>query len=197
MSDNTLPIHPLTGMRAIGYTRKGPIWPVLGGSEGGGHPSGDGGEGGEPDGDEPKTFTQDEVDQIIGRTRTEERRKASQKYADYDDLKATAAAKKTADERIADLEKQNAQSQANSLRLRVAGDYGISTKRGENGEPSDAELFLTGTDEETLTAQAERLAAREEERKKNQPHVSREGYNPRPKPDSTKEFLAALTGRGQ
>lgn len=196
MSDNTLPIHPLTGLQAIGYTRKGPIWPILGGSEDGGHPSG-GDDEGKPEGDEPKTFTQDEVDQIIGKTRTEERRKASQKYADYDDLKATAAAKKTADERIADLEKQNAQSQANSLRLRVAGDYGISTKRGENGEPSDAELFLTGTDEETLTAQAERLAAREDERKKNQPHVSREGYNPRPKPDSTKEFLAALTGRGQ
>lgn len=155
---------------------------------------------GEPQGDpsgEPKTFTQEEVNQIIGRTRTEERRKASDKFADYDDLKATAAAKKTADERIADLERQNAQSQANSLRLRVAGDYGISTKRGENGEPSDAELFLTGTDEETLTAQAERLAAREEERKRNQPHVSREGYNPRPKPDSTKSFLAALTGRDQ
>ena len=33
MSDNTLPIHPVTGLRAIGLTKRGPIWPVLGGSE--------------------------------------------------------------------------------------------------------------------------------------------------------------------
>ncbi|WP_343997122.1 hypothetical protein, partial [Williamsia deligens] len=86
-------------------------------------------------------------------------------------------------------------SQANTLRLRVAGDYGISTKRGEDGSPSDAELFLTGTDEDTLIAQAKRLAARNEEQQQNQPYVSREGGNPRPRPNSNQEFLATLTGR--
>lgn len=28
---DTLPLHPDTGLRAIGHTRRGPIWPVLGG----------------------------------------------------------------------------------------------------------------------------------------------------------------------
>ena len=135
-----------------------------------------------PKGDEPKTFTQDEVNKLIGATRTEERRKASEKFGDYDDLKKAAEGKKTADDRIAELERKYAQSEANSLRLRVAGDFGISTKRGDDGEPSDADLFLTGTDEETLTAQAKRLADRaaakaeaEAERKKNNPTVPKEG----------------------
>lgn len=186
MSDNALPIHPLTGMRAIGTTRKGPIWPVLGGSEDGGHPAGEGGstpvEPAESAGKEPKTFTQDEVNQIIGKTRTEERRKVTEKYSDYDDLKKAAEGKKTSDDRLAELEKKYAQSEANTMRLRVAGDYGISTKRGDDGGPSDAELFLTGTDEETLTAQAKRLSDRaaeqakaEAERKKKNPTVPKEG----------------------
>lgn len=195
MSDNTLPIHPLTGMQAIGFTRKGPIWPVLGGSEDGGHPNGEGGEGAGSENDsDTKTLTQAEVDKIVGKARAEERRKVSEKYSDYDDLKKEADGKKTAEQRFAELEQKFAQSEANTLRLRVAGRFGISTTPGEDGGPSDADLFLTGTDEETLTAQAQRLAAREEERKNNQPLVYGEGTNPRPKPSSTQEFLKTLTG---
>jgi HK97 family phage major capsid protein len=33
MSEHILPIHPVTGLRAIGITKRGPVWPVLGGSE--------------------------------------------------------------------------------------------------------------------------------------------------------------------
>ncbi|GAA1891794.1 hypothetical protein [Williamsia serinedens] len=162
----------------------------------GGDPSG---QGGDPNasGDAPKTFTQAEVDQLIGKTRTEVRNQVSSKYADYDQLKAAAEGKKTSDDRIAELEKQYAQSQANSLRLRVAGDWGVPTKRGENGEASDADLFLTATDEDTLVAQAKRYNDLMEQQKQNQPHVSREGTNPRPQPNSTQEFLSALTGGGQ
>lgn len=154
-------------------------------------------DGGKPDGEQPKTFTQEEVDQLVGKTRTEERRKATSKYADYDELKKAADGKKTSDDRLAELEQRYAKAEANALRLRVAGDYGISTKRGDDGEPSDAELFLTGTDEDTLVAQAKRLAAREAERNTNGPRVHREGTNHRPKPDSTKDFLNVLTGNGQ
>jgi hypothetical protein len=135
---------------------------------------------------ESKTFTQEEVNQIIGKTRTEERRKATEKYSDYDDLKKAAEGKKTSDDRLAELEKKYAQSEVNSLRLRVAGDYGISTKRAEDDGPSDAELFLTGTDEETLIAQAKRLSDRaaeqakaEAERKKKNPTVPKEGTSTR------------------
>lgn len=41
--DQHLPVHPLTGLRALGIGSRGPIWPVLGGApdEGGG--AGDGG----------------------------------------------------------------------------------------------------------------------------------------------------------
>ena len=40
MTDNsTLPIHPTTGLQAIGFTSRGPIWPVAGGS-GEGEPGG-------------------------------------------------------------------------------------------------------------------------------------------------------------
>ncbi|QDK02760.1 scaffolding protein [Gordonia phage Squiddly] len=137
---------------------------------------------GEPTSEQQKTFTQEEVDKLVGKTRTEERRKVSEKYADYDELKAAAEGKKTADERLAEFERKLAQSEANTLRLRIAGDYGISTKRGDDGEPSDADLFLTGTDEETLAAQAKRLSDRvaaqakaETERKKKNPTVPKEG----------------------
>lgn len=137
-------------------------------------------------GNESRAFTQEEVDKLIGKTRTEERHKArtevATKYADYDDLKKAAEGKKTADDRIAELEKKYQQSESNTLRLRVAGEYGISTKRGDDGEPSDADLFLTGTDEETLSAQAKRLADRvaaqaatEVDRKKKSPTVPKEG----------------------
>ncbi|MGW6848985.1 hypothetical protein ACWGCK_09515 [Streptomyces virginiae] len=45
--DNTLPVHPRTGHRALGYRRDGrPIWPIKGGS-------GEGGEGGTPPAAEP------------------------------------------------------------------------------------------------------------------------------------------------
>lgn len=34
MSENTaLPVHPNTGLQAIGFTRRGPVWPVMGASE--------------------------------------------------------------------------------------------------------------------------------------------------------------------
>lgn len=149
-------------------------------------PDGQGGNksssGDTPAANDTKTFTQEEVNKLVGTTRAEERRKVSEKYADYDVLKKAAEGKKTSDDRLAELENKYAQSEANTLRLRVAGDFGISTKRGDNGEPSDADLFLTGTDEETLTAQAKRLSDRaaeqakaEAERKKKNPIVSKEG----------------------
>lgn len=32
MADTALPIHPVTGLRALGLGRRGPIWPVIGGN---------------------------------------------------------------------------------------------------------------------------------------------------------------------
>lgn len=124
---------------------------------------------------EPKPFTpittQDDLNRII----TERVQRERGKYADYSDLKAKAArldeieqankseAQKLAD-RAAAAEQKAAKAEAAALRLQVAAAHGVSTKPGPNGEPSDADLFLTGSDVATLTKQAERLAERQAER---------------------------------
>lgn len=91
-----LPIHPFTGLRAIGrLPRSGRfVWPVLGGSGDGDGGSGDGGgegQGGNGDGQtgegEGKTFTQADLDRIVAERLARER----SKYADYKDLKDKAS----------------------------------------------------------------------------------------------------------
>ena len=126
----------------------------------------------EPEG---QTFTQADVNRIV-KERAE--RMAKQLYPDYDDLKAKAGESQTLEQRIADMERESAAAKAEALRSRVAAEFGISTKKGPKGEPSDADLFLTGADESTLTAQAQRLAAREEDRKKQGNFAPREGTTP-------------------
>lgn len=118
-----------------------------------------GGDGAAVD-DGSETFTQADVDaaveKIAAKIRAEERQKVSKKY----------------EERIAALEAEVESSKREALRRRVQAAHGISDE--------DADLFLTGTDEDALTAQAKRLADRESERKKNGNHVPREGNNPKP-----------------
>jgi hypothetical protein len=53
-----------------------------------------------------------------------------------------------------------ATARTEALRYRLAAAYGIDTKPGENEEPSDADTFLTGADEASMTIQAQRYAAR-------------------------------------
>ena len=56
--------------------------------------------------------------------------------------------------------------------------------------------FLTGTDAETLEAQAKRLAERESERKKKANIVPREGSNPKASEgDQMREFTRSLFSR--
>ena len=131
-----------------------------------------------PAGNETKdgpTFTQDDVNRIV-KERAE--RMAKQLYPDYDDLKAKAGESQSLEQRIADMEKESAAAKAEALRSRVAAEFGISTKKGPKGEPSDADLFLTGADESTLTAQAQRLAVRESDRKKQGNFAPKEGTSP-------------------
>lgn len=119
-----LPIHPYTGLQAIGVLPSGRlVWPVKGGSgeggsdggaggagangggTGGGSGSGDGGgagagggTGGQGGGTDNKTFTQAEVDRIVGDRLAREK---SSKFGDYDALKAAA-------EELAKIKEQNA-----------------------------------------------------------------------------------------
>lgn len=75
-----------------------------------------------------------------------------------------------ADKRAAEAERERDQARADALRWRIASKHSISDE--------DADLFLTGTDEETLTRQAERLA----ERTKTPEglYVPGEGHQPAP-----------------
>jgi len=91
--------------------------------------------------------------------------KAAERLAEIEEANKTEAEKAAERLRAAETDATTARSEA--LRLRVAAKHGISEE--------DADLFLTGTDEATLTKQAERLAGREAERKKQGNHVSREG----------------------
>lgn len=130
-----------------------------------------------------QTFTQADVDRIV-RERVQRERG---KYADYDELKEKAGAAKSAEERIAALEAEVKATRHEALKRRVQAAHGISDE--------DADLFLTGSDEESLTAQAKRLAARESERSTKSNVVPREGANPRPADDPVRQFANDLFGR--
>lgn len=99
MSDIRLPIHPRTGLIAVGIVNGKPIWPIRGGDgtgDGGGTGSGGGNAGGTGDGGGSggsqggSTYTppgsQADLDRIVEQRLARERAK----FADYDDLKAKA-----------------------------------------------------------------------------------------------------------
>lgn len=132
-----------------------------------------------------QTFTQADVDRIV-RERVKRER---DKYADYADLQAKAKETATAEERIASLEQALVTTQTEALKRRIQAAHNITDV--------DADLFLTGTDEETLTAQAQRLNERESERLKKGNHVPLEGKVTRPPAANEKaafaNFLAGKT----
>jgi hypothetical protein len=144
-------------------------------------------------GDEFKPITsQDDLNRII----TERIARERSKFSDYPDLKAKAekfdeldAANKSeiekATEKAAAAERERDAAAAEAMRWKVAAKHGVSDE--------DAELFLTGNDEETLTKQAQRLTDRVADRKKQNNHVPREGTPPRgPQPDEMREFTRKL-----
>lgn len=147
-------------------------------------------------GDEFKAITsQDELNEVIGKRLERER----SRFADYDDLKAKAgrldeieAANKSdlekAQEAAAAAQAERDKAVADALRLRIAAKHGISDE--------DADLFLTGLDEETLSAQAERLAAREADRKKTGARVPSEGRSSTPAADDRRAMARELFGKG-
>lgn len=137
------------------------------------------------------TFTQADVERIV-RERLE--RQAKSKFGDYEDLKNKADQSQTLEQRIAEMEARAATAETSALRSRIAAEFGVSAKPGANGEPSDADLFLTGSDEATLKAQAARLVEREGERKKQGNFAPKEGAvtNSGDSDESTREFVRNL-----
>lgn len=119
-------------------------------------------EGGEQK--QERTFTQAELDRIVN---DRLKQQAQNKFGDYAELKAKADGAKTVEQKLAELESRHAEAEARALRSDVAAKHGISAE--------DRDLFLTGSDEETLTAQAKRLAEREADRKKQGNVARKEG----------------------
>lgn len=161
------------------------------GGDGGSGDGGDGaGDGGKGDGEEGagQTFKQADVDRIVADRLKREREATKAKYADYDDIKKAAEGKKSADDRIAELEGKHAAAEARALRADIANRHGISTE--------DRDLFLTATDEESLTAQAKRLSERDGERKQRGNRSPREGHTSTPKADQERDTVRTLFGGG-
>jgi hypothetical protein len=151
-----------------------------------------------PAADEFQPITsQDDLNRIIG----ERVKRATAKFADYKELQAKAAkadeyekANQTEAERsaarLAELEAELESTRRESLRMKIASAHGIT-------DADDIDLFLTGTDEETLTRQAQRLADRDADRKNNGNFVPREGTNPKSENGSEEAaFARALLGSG-
>ena len=122
---------------------------------------------------------------------------AKNQFGDYEDLKAKAAGAQTLEERLGLLETELTATKQSALRTSIAARFGISIAPGAKGEPSDADLFLTGSDESTLTAQAERLVGRETDRKKLGNVAPKEGTTTTTGADDgeLRDFASNLFGR--
>lgn len=109
----------------------------------------------EPTGEQPEQPTPDtsEIDWKAKSREWEKRAKANADAARK--LAEIEESQKTETQRLADAkaaaETEAATARAEALRWRIAAKHGISNE--------DAETFLTGSDEESLVAQATRLAA--------------------------------------
>jgi hypothetical protein len=138
-----------------------------------------------------QSFTRADVDRIV---RERLAQQAKNKFGDYDDLRSKAGETQTLEQRVREMETRAQQAEAVALRSSVAAEFGISTKKGPKGEPSDADLFLTGADLDTLTAQAQRLAGRVEDRKKQGNFAPKEGQSPSTSGDGAdlREFTKKL-----
>lgn len=119
--------------------------------------------------------------------RAKENADAAKRLAEIDESTKTEAEKAAA--RLAELESERDRAVADALRFKVASKYGIGDE--------DADLFLTASDEETLTKQAERLSKREDERRQQGNRAPREGGTPQVKTDARRDFADFLTGNSQ
>lgn len=136
---------------------------------------------------EDKTFSQADVDKIV-KSRAE--RLAKQMYPDYDDLRAKAEGAKTVEQKLVELETKHAEAEARALRSDIAAKHGISAE--------DRDLFLTGSDQASLEAQAKRLAERNADQKKTGNRAPKEGRPTTttisPKDAAKREWLASMRG---
>lgn len=118
----------------------------------------------EGDGKQEQKFTQADLDRIVKDRLAQQ---AKNQFGDYAELKAKAEGAKTVEQQLADLAAKHAEAEARALRSDIATKHGISAE--------DRDLFLTGSDEAALEAQAKRLAERVTDQKKNGNRAPKEG----------------------
>ena len=108
----------------------------------------------------PEPVVTEEIDWKAKSREWESRAKSNKGAAD--ELAAlkdtTTTAEQRFEARLAEVEKRAIEAETSALRSSIAATHGVSVE--------DRDLFLTGVDEATLTAQAKRLADREVDRKK-------------------------------
>jgi hypothetical protein len=134
---------------------------------------------------QPETFDADYVAKLrkeAARYRTEAKANAdaAKRLAEIEEANKSEIEK--ANDAKTEAEQRAARAESEALRWKVAAKHGISDE--------DAELFLTGTDEETLTKQAKRLADRVADRKKTGNVVPKEGTTPREPPEDEMRAFA-------
>lgn len=115
----------------------------------------------EPQQAESEEFKSEESKQSVLADLKKEREQRKAMQAEIDRFKAAEAEAEKA--KLSDIERAQTEAkeaqanaekyQAELLKMRIAGKHGVT-------DDEDIELFLTGSDEETLTRQAERLAQR-------------------------------------
>ena len=135
MRNTTLPRHPRTGLLALGYTKRGPIWPVLGGDGTGDGNTGDKGDGG-------KTGDDGKGDTKTGDTKTDgdkgdegKTTPPAQKVTESAEYKAE---KKRADDLQAALDAKIAEGMSDDEKARAA-----ETKTAVDSAVSAKEVELT------------------------------------------------------
>ena len=148
------------------------------------------GEGGEGEGGQ-QTFTQADVDaaveKIAAKIRAEERKKVSERFSDYDDLKAKAEGAKTLEDRVAEIERQAKESEARALRAEVANAKGLTASQAKR---------LVGSTKEELEADADELLKDIGAQKKQGNRVPSEGKTTsKSSDDPMREFTRGLFDR--
>lgn len=118
--------------------------------------------------------------------RAKENSDAAKRLAEIEEAGKTELEKATGRVTAAETERDDARAEA--LRLRIAVEHGIGLE--------DADLFLTGRDEESLRAQAKRLSEREASSKKQGNVVPREGSTPTAAANDERTFVRELFNGG-
>lgn len=135
--------------------------------------------------------SQESFDAVIKDRLERERRKVAEGFADYDALKAKAGELEGAQARIKELEdeagRRQREDELSRLRTKVAKDAKL---------PEPVVASLSGTDEETLAAQAKAIA--EAMRPATAPRLSEQGHAPVGEGEDRQEeraFVRKLLGR--